>query len=318
MLRNYTEWGINLPDGLEAEMSLNSSFVDTFLKEGNMFQNVRIEANNARGKRIERDNGILRYGIEKEREGWIARPTAKSEANQAGPDKVPKIPYEQIIEGAIQDIYTLNNSPHMEETEKTRWEYFLEMQHPELRPTNWQAILPYLGYPQETSCNGGYINLQGKKRAIAMKGEICRGDELINTLKIIEGKELMVYWLDDNRGKVLKALAFYDGRFICEVQEMPRYNRAVIERTADDKKAREIQSAYVMTVESFIRKQEKALQNINVIKQRKPAPKNGFFIPGIDIRTFQPTDPETVETIEQPDDNIPHTTPSVNWQNSFF
>lgn len=298
MLRNYTEWGINIPDGLEAEMSLNSSFVDTFLKEGNMFQNVRIEANNARGKRIERDNGILRYNIEKERPGWLARPTAKSEANQAGPDKVPKIPYEQIIEGAIEDIYTLNNSPHMDDEEKTRWEYFLEMQHPELRPTNWQTVLPYIGYPQETSCNGGYINLQGRKRAIAMNGEICRGEELINALKVIEGKELMVYWLDDNSGKVLKALAFCDGRFICEVQEMPRYNRAVIERTEDDKKAREIQSAYVMTVESFIRKQEKALQNINVIKKPKPAPKNGFFIPGIDTRPTIITNPESPEVVD--------------------
>ena len=48
MVRNYAEWNLILPAELESEMSLNSSFVDTFLKEGNMFQYVRIEATQTR------------------------------------------------------------------------------------------------------------------------------------------------------------------------------------------------------------------------------------------------------------------------------
>lgn len=298
IVRNYTQWGINLPAELEAESSLNSSFKDTFLQDGYMFKNVRIEANNARGKRIERDNGILRYNIEKKREGWLARPHAKSESNQAGSKAVPMIPYENIVEGAIEDIYELNNSPHMTDKNVSRWDYFVENQNPKLEPTNWKAILPFLGYPQKSSCNTGFIKLQGKARAIAQNGEICLGEKLINVMKAIEGKEIDIYWLDDNEGNVLKALAFYDGKFICEVQEMPRYNRAVIEQTDACAAARELQSSYVSTVEGFIRHQEKALMKVNIYQQPKPAPKNGFFIPGMKQNRFTPTDPETVETID--------------------
>lgn len=318
MLRNYTEWGLNIPYELEAESSLNSSFTNTFLQNGYMFENVRIESNNARGKRIERYYKSLRYDVEKKREGWLARPNARLEANQVSQNKITAIPYDEIIENCIEDIYEWNNSPHSKDPSKTRWEYLLEMQNPELKPTNWKAILPYLGYKTPTSCNTGYINLQGKKRAIGLDNQICLGSSLINIMKTIEGKDIDVYWIDDNHGNVLKALAYYQERFICEVVEMPKYNRAKIERTENCEKAREIQSSYVSTVESFIKKQEKSLQKINIIHKPKPKPQNGFFIPGFNRKQFAISDPETVETVDIPDEdinNIP--TPSVNWQQAF-
>ena len=319
MVRNYTEWGLNLPDGLEAESALNSSFTNSFLQEGYMFQNVRIEANNARGKRIERYFGSLRYEIEKQREGWLARPHAKSESNQMGSENVPKIPYDQIVEGAIQDLFTWNNSPHSQNPSITRWEYFLANQHPELKPTNWKAILPYLGFHTPSSCNAGYIKLQGKPRAIAQNGKICTGESLITAMKAIEGKDVDIYWLDDNSGNVLKALAFYEDKFICEIQEMPKYNRAVIERTAESEKAREIQSSYVSTVEAFINKQEKSLIKVNVYNQPKPVPQNGFFIPGMDRKKFAPTEPGQAKIISNEDnEQYSPSAPAVNWRNSFF
>ena len=61
MVRNYTEWGLQLPAELEAESALNSSYTETFLRPGAMFDYVRIEANNARAKRVERVNRVLRY-----------------------------------------------------------------------------------------------------------------------------------------------------------------------------------------------------------------------------------------------------------------
>ena len=318
MVRNYTEWGLNLPDGLEAESALNSSFTETFLQEGYMFQNVRIEANNARGKRIERYFRTLRYEVEKEREGWLARPHAKSESNQTGVEKVPQIPYENIVAGCIQDLFDWNNAPHSKDPSKTRWEYFLENQHPDLKPTNWKAILPHLGYRQPSSCNTGYVQLQGKARAIAMNGKICTGENLIQAMKMIEGKEVEIYWLDDNQGNVLKALAYYEGRFICELQEMPKYNRAMLERGEDAEEIRALQSAYVNTVESFIRRQEKMLNNINIIKQPKAQPKNGFYIPGMDMKRFTPST-EQPETVEVPDeDHFTTPMPNVSWQQSFF
>lgn len=318
MVRNYTAWGINLPHELEAESSLNSSFKDTFLKEGYMFQKVRIEANNARGKRIERDNGILRYGIEKQRVGWIARHSAKSENNQVGSEKVPEIPYEQIIENGLEDICTLNNMPHSEDPTLTRWEYFMEHQHPELKPTNWEAILPYLGYKQDTSCQVGYIKLQGKKRAIAQNGKICTGEELISVMKQIEGKDIEVYWLDAKNGSVLKALAFYDGKMICEVMEMPRYNRAILERTDADEAARTLQSAYVNTVDAFVKSQQQKIQSIGIIKTENKPIVNGFVFPGMEKKIFT-TSTEQPQTITLPkEEEILQTETNVAWRNSFF
>lgn len=318
LVRNYTEWGLNLPHELEAESSLNSSFTKTFLQEGYLFQSVRIEANNARGKRIERYFGALRYGVEKKRSGWLARPSAKSEANQQNSGEVPAIPYDEIIQNGIDDIFEWNNSPHSKDPSLTRWEYFLANQNPELKPTNWAAILPYLGYKTETSCNAGYVKLQGKKRAIAFNGSIALGDNLINVLKVIEGKDIEVYWIDGHDGQVLKAIAYYQGRFICEIQEMPVYNRASIERTDADHEAREIQSSYVASVEGFIRKQEKALQRINIIHKPKPQPANGFFIPGMKRKTFIPSEPENMEMVEAPEENYTTPTQPVDWRNSFL
>lgn len=320
MVRNYTEWGLNLPYELEAESALNSSYTKTFLQDSYLFQNVRIEANNARGKRVERYFGSLRYGAEKKRVGWLARPTAKAESNQVGANEVPAVPYDEIIQNGIDDIFEWNNSPHSQDPTKTRWEYFLENQHPELKATNWQVILPYLGHKTETSCNVGYVTLQGKKRALALDGEICLGEKLINLMKVIEGKDIDVFWLDDNQGNVLKAIAFYQGRFICEVQELPKYNRATIERTVECEKARELQSSYVASVEAFIRKQERSLQKINIIHQQKPQPKNGFYIPGMNRKTFVPSETEAVEIIDTTDNDsyplLPST--STSWKNSFF
>ncbi|MBS1744986.1 MAG: hypothetical protein JST21_02325, partial [Bacteroidetes bacterium] len=124
LVRNYVQWGIKLPAELECESNLNASFSNTFLRNGMMFDEVRIEANNARGKRIERYFQNLRYGNEKQRTGWLARPHARSEANQAGRrnafvsskeediSKAPIIPYNVIVEGSLRDIEEWNNSPH--------------------------------------------------------------------------------------------------------------------------------------------------------------------------------------------------------------
>ena len=153
-----------------------------------MFDSVRIEANNARGKRIEAYYRQLRYDYEKQREGWLARPFARSESNQAGPAQNMIIPYNQIIQGCLKDIQDWNNSPHSVHTGKTRWEVFMERQHPNLSPTNWPALLYHMGYKTSTSCHTGIINLENKKFVLG-EGQVYAGDNLINAMKQVEGPE---------------------------------------------------------------------------------------------------------------------------------
>ncbi len=120
MVRNYTEWGFCLPWELECESSLNSSFKDTLLRPGAMFQEVKIEANNARGKYIERMNGKLRYEVEKDALGWLARPTAKSEANQLSSAKKQIIPYDILVNERMLELEQWNNSAHPEHKNLSR------------------------------------------------------------------------------------------------------------------------------------------------------------------------------------------------------
>lgn len=306
MLRNYHEWGFNLPAELEAEMSLNSSFVDTFLRPGAMFQHVRIEANNARGKRIEAYYKPLRYEHEKKREGWLARPFALSESNQQGVEvtKVPRIPYEDIIDGCLTDIENWNNSPHAVHKDKTRWQVFCEMQNPDLQPTNYKAILPHIGYRTQTSVNVGIIRLQYQEYLLGVDGKVALGDKLIELMTRVEGREIDIYWIDGNDGEVIKALVYLGDQYICEAVSKPTYSRATIERTEEGDKNREIMSSYVASVDAYARRAKASVGRVTIIEQPKEESENAFKI---STRRRKPTiidegEVEVLPTIEDVED----------------
>jgi len=302
MVRNYTGWGFNLPAELEGEMSLNSSFLNTFLQEGTMFQFTHIEANNARGKRIERYYGNLRYDIEKEREGWLARPFALSESNQAGAKAQPYVPYDQLAEGCLKDIETWNNMEHSKIKGKTRWEVFTEKQNPKIMPTNWRAFLPYLGYKTETSCNVGQISLNNKKYLIGENGKIVYSEKLIGLMSQIEGKELDVYWLDSNDGEIMKALVYLRGtdRCVCEAVLKPSHNKAQIERTPEDIDNYTAMAKYVSSVDGYIRSQKNKVDRVTVIDNTPKTLNNKFQISGMRKPITERIDP--VEIMEEPED----------------
>lgn len=301
MIRNYTAWGLNIPAEVECEMSLNSSFKDTFLKEGAMFQYVRIEANNARGKRIEAYYKPLRYELEKKREGWLARPFALSESNQPGKHKVPQIHYDDIIRGSLKDIETWNNMPHSKIKNMSRWEVFLATQNPDVQPTNWRAILPYLGYKTSTSCRAGIIKLQNSEFLLGENSLISYGDELIRLMDKVEGKYLDVYWLDGNDGKVLKAIVYLRGenKYICEAVAKPGYKKARIEQTPIDLANREAMTKYVSTVEGFQRRRTRGINPVTVIDERPVRLNNKFEIPELHTDRTINNKPEALPEIDE-------------------
>ena len=288
MVRNYAMWGLNLPAELEGELNLNASFKDTFLQEGNMFQYVRIEANNARGKRIEQYYRPLRYNYEKKREGWLARPFALSESNQARTDKKTIISYDEIVKGCLNDIQKWNNTEHSKIKGMSRWDVFLAMQNPKLRPINYHGILPYLGFKETSSVNAGIIRFRNDKFLLGMDGVICTGDKLIKMMQQVEGKNINIYYLDDNYGGVLKAHIYIDDRFVCEAVPQPGYNRARIEQTKEDLVNRELMSKYVNTIESFGRRQKNELNKLTMIDNRPVTIGNSFKI--IDPNGYTPTE----------------------------
>jgi hypothetical protein len=322
MVRFHAYYNLGMPIELECESSLNSSFKDTFLREGNMFRHVRVEANNAQGKIIELRFGSIRYEVEKKAPGWIARPHAKSEANQAGPGENLIIPYDELVAARLAEIEDWNNSAHHENTALSKWEYFLQNQHEETNHINYKAILPHLGYSTQTSCSRGYITLQGKQRAIAENGKILTGSSLIEKMKVIEGKDVEVRWLDDMEGNVLKAYAYMDERFVCEVMEMPRFNRAKAEQTAECLQAIELQSHYKMTVIGFAQQTAKEIDKVS-INDLRPKPERKFQIPN--LKRYEAREEfsqvEILDEMHQDDEEImynPKSEPSTpSWRDSF-
>ena len=123
--------------------------------------------------------------------------------------------------------------------------------------------------------------MQGQKRAIAEDGKILTSEALIQQMRTIEGKDFDVYWLDGNDGQVLKAFVYMNDRLICEVMEMPRYNRASIERTDADKEAIKIQSAYVASVDAFEKRQRTKIENIQIIDNTPKTVNSNFKIPNL-------------------------------------
>ncbi|WP_312398856.1 hypothetical protein [Chryseobacterium sp.] len=280
MVRNYLEWGFNLPLGLECESSLNSSFKDTFLRNGAMFDNVNIYANRARSKAIERKFEELRYRHEKSRLGWMARPHARKEDNQKSAQDEVFIPYEDIVDHSLNDIEIWNNSPHSVHTDKTRWEVFCEMQNKNTQPTNWSAFLPYLGKETISSCNAGIINFRNTTYVLALDNEIVLGEELIRLMKYVEGKEFRIFWLDGNNGETLKAMIYYDDMMLCDLIPHPEYSKSKHERSEQGEMNRKLMSAYENTVNSYMAHKKREIDQITIIDNRKKTLNNKFQISG--------------------------------------
>jgi hypothetical protein len=302
MVRNYTEWGVNLPLELEAEASLNSSFTGTFLQPGRMFDHVRIEANNPRGKRIERYYGELRYEYEKDRAGWLARPHALSEKNQAAPGAEQIIPYEDIIDGCLKDIEEWNNQPHSVYPKMSRWEFFIKQQHAATKPTNWRGILPYLGYATKTSCSyNGVIKLQGKTFLLGEDGKVCLGEQLISLMDQVAGEDVVCYWLDGNDGEVLKALVMLGDKIVCEAVPQPEYSRSKVGRVEGHEELRTVMSSYVATTDAYMKERSRSIKAV-VLVDNTPKPERLFKMPG--IKRYEVNESEEAKVLPDVDDEV--------------
>ena len=309
LIRNYAEWGLCLPAELEAEMSLNASFKNTFLREGAMFDLVQLLPNNARAKIIESRNKELRYDLEKDEHGWLARPFALSEANQAGPDKTPMLDYDVIVNKGLSAIQAFNNRPHAIHTHKSRWDVFLETQNPNLKPINYTAILPHLGWKTETSVRLGIIKLNYGEYLLGDNGKIATGERLINLMKQVEGEDITIWWLDGNDGKVLKALIYIGSQYICEAVAKPLTNRATIERTPADHASYALMGAYVKTIEGFGNRQQASFDKI-ITLDNEAVVEGRFKIKALDVDKrggfhAAPHEVEILPEVEAEEDLIP-------------
>lgn len=159
----------------------------------------------------------------------------------------------------------------------SRFDYFMNMQHKALPATNWQAVVRNIGYTEQTSCRGGRVALQGKSLVLGDNGKVCTGEALIKLMRMAEGNDLTVYWLDDNAGNIMKAYAYAGDRYICELFTLT-YQRSALERTHEDERKRELMSAYSNTVEYWGRCRKNEIEQVTVIDYRKDTVSDTFNI----------------------------------------
>lgn len=286
LVRDYASYGVGLPLELECESSLNSGLKESILRDEVLFKKVRIEKNNSTGKKIEQYFGRIRYGLEKKIEGWQGRPFALREANQAKTEKPMQKQYGTIVKDTIEAMREWNSQPHPVYTNKTRWEVFIGNQNPKIKPIDWNQVLPAIGHETKTSCRVGYVNLNGLEWCLGDAGKLATGEKLIQIMRNVEGKKLTVRWLDDADGKVIKAYAYMNERYVCELIEVPMYSKAHFERTEEDFEKQSLFSAYSNTVYQFGKKQKNAIENVTIIE-----------------RKTEPVVYEEVEVLEMPDED---------------
>lgn len=268
LLRTYKKHGLNASYELECESALNSSFKDGFLREGVLFERVRIEKNNPTGKIVENYIHRIKYSLENELDGYTPRPHAKLEPNQALTDKNVVLPYNVIVEQVEQAMLDWNNQPHHSGCGLTRWEYYMQKQHESTIPINWDIVLPTIGEETKTSCRNGTVRVNNVNMVLSMSGseKLATGEDLINLMKRIEGEDLLVYWLDDENGDIIKAVAYIDDRYVCDLVQKPKFKRAALERTEQCEINYQLMSSYSNTVESFGRKQKNSIEKVILMK----------------------------------------------------
>ena len=142
-------------------------------------------------------------------------------------------------------------------------------------------------------------------------------------MKQIEGKEIEVYWLDSNEGDLIKAIAYCGGRYICEVQPMPKFQRAHAEQTEADMVAKALQDAYTMTIVRFVQHHSKQIAEVGIIN-RAPARQRAFVIPS--LKRYEATNTTDVEiltdydSLDEDDKQIlynPSTEYTQSWRNKY-
>lgn len=150
--------------------------------------------------------------------------------------------------------------------------------------------------------HAGRITLQGQHRMVGQNGKLAIGDELINIMSQIEGREVQVYWLDGNDGQVLKALVYTPhGQMVCELLHDFEHSRATLERTPQDDVYQNLTAAYAATVRGYAQRTAKAVDRVTLIETETK--KRGLFtMPGLELYEEAETTAEVLPALPNDDD----------------
>lgn len=150
--------------------------------------------------------------------------------------------------------------------------------------------------------------------------KIYTGENLIRLLKQVEGKDIDIHWMDNEKGQVIKALIYdkQDGRYICEALPKPISARAKAEEEEHHRQAREMMAKYRNTVTAYMQQQKNKIDKVTVIDNRPTTVSNSFSIEGFETYTPSTKAVEVMETQEEEIIYNPNAHTTVKrWQDAF-
>ena len=114
-------------------------------------------------------------------------------------------------------------------------------------------------------------------------------------MQVLAGRDIDIYWLDDNNGDVLAAVACLKDttRVVCELVRQPETARAKIEETPQQARNRELFARYRATLEGYSQRRYHAIEKVTVIDNRDITLNKKFSISGLNRYKVPETEEET-------------------------
>ena len=278
--------GWKMPFEVEVERALTSDMTGDgvnmdVLSAGAVFPFIRwCKAKNPQEKRAEGFIKQLKYHYHRHREGFQYRPFNRLTENrerdgapmfmrkdeEAKDFKEATYTFEDIYQMELDDMWEYNNAPHPNQDKypgKTRWQVLEEFQNPNLPLPNLSQIIPYVGTKVKTSVDRLFVQVQYKKYKLPD----------VALLGALSEPEVVAYWLPDENGEIRSVYLYQDGKFICEAQQVARFQEAKAEQTADDHLKLGRQEKYIKDFDQLI---QGRIDNGLKVGVMPPAPKGEY------------------------------------------
>lgn len=291
MFRNVVNNNWGMPAQIEVEQHISNTFAEDLLREGYVFPFVRFcRGGNPQEKRAEHIINRKKYGLQKKREGFQARPFARTEANRLNEDKNNvRYTFDEICANENADIETWNNSLHPNQDKfpgLTRWQVLCNNLNPQLIEPDLSLISKYIGLQTVTTIQRSQYVIVKHNKYVLPSVQVL---EQLNTLQVT------AYYIPSQDGAINEVHLYQDDCYVCTCGLLEKYNEAFAERTEEDEKIMQTQFGYRSSFDSEVKKRVTSLAKVQVFQNNTAqiAPKQVVKQPENTVEIIVPTPVKT-------------------------
>lgn len=262
MFRFLANNNLGIPAEIEFEHHIANTFLDDLLQAGNVFPFTRLcRAANPREKRAEHNFRPMRYSqTNKNTQGFIGRPFARSEANRMNERSTKKYFYDEIVAIELANIDNRNNELHHKQDlypNMTRMEVFMENLNPNLAKLNHKTLARYIGEPTTTTIrNNKILRVQHQNYWLPSAHSIA----------LFDNYSVTAYYIPQADGSIPEVHVYQNDEYKCTCALAEKYNEAQAEQTDTDVEIMHRQFGYRSSFDAQVKESVAALAKVEVIK----------------------------------------------------